>query len=60
MFGKMLNVAKVGLAKVIGSVKILDVVTSLGCGIGEDFDIRKLKYHKIIIMTDADCLRNVA
>lgn len=54
VFGKILNVEKARLNKVLESEKLLDLLRSLRCGIGEDFDINKLKYHKIILMSDAD------
>lgn len=54
LWGKMLNVEKARLDKVIGNEKLMPVVTVLGTGIGEDFDISKLRYGKIIIMADAD------
>ena len=54
LWGKMLNVEKARLDKVYGNDKLMPVVLALGCGIGEDFDIEKLRYHKIIIMADAD------
>ncbi len=54
LWGKMLNVEKARLDKVYGNEKLLPIIMSLGTGIGEDFDISKLKYHKIIIMADAD------
>ncbi len=50
----MLNVEKARLDKVYGNEKLMPVVTALGTGIGEDFDISKLRYHKIVIMADAD------
>jgi len=50
----MLNVEKARLDKVIGNDKLTPVVTALGTGIGEDFDISKLRYNKIILMADAD------
>ncbi len=50
----MLNVEKARLDKVYGNEKLMPVVTALGTGIGEDFDINKLRYHKIVIMADAD------
>ena len=54
LWGKMLNVEKARLDKVYGNEKLTPVVQSLGTGIGEDFDISKLRYHKIVIMADAD------
>ena len=54
LWGKMLNVEKARLDKVYGNEKLMPVVTALGTGIGEDFDITKLRYHKIVIMADAD------
>ena len=54
LWGKMLNVEKARLDKVYGNDKLMPVVLALGCGIGEDFDIEKLRYHKVIIMADAD------
>lgn len=54
LWGKMLNVEKARLDKVYGNEKLMPVVTALGTGIGEDFDINKLRYHKIVIMADAD------
>ena len=54
LWGKMLNVEKAQLAKVYVNEKLLPVVTALGCGIGSDLDISKLRYHKVIIMADAD------
>ena len=54
LWGKMLNVEKARLDKVIGNDKLMPVVTALGTGIDEDFDITKLRYHKIVIMADAD------
>ena len=52
--GKMLNVEKARLDKVYGNDKLMPVVTALGCGIGDEFDIEKLRYGKVIIMADAD------
>ncbi|MBQ5890790.1 MAG: DNA topoisomerase (ATP-hydrolyzing) subunit B [Clostridia bacterium] len=54
LWGKMLNVEKARIDKVYGNDKLTPVVTSLGTGIGDDFNIEKLRYHKIIIMADAD------
>lgn len=54
LWGKMLNVEKARVDKVIANEKLIPVVMALGTGIGDDFDINKLRYHKIIIMADAD------
>jgi len=54
LWGKMLNVEKARLDKVYDNEKLMPVVTALGTGIGEDFDISKLRYYKVIIMADAD------
>ena len=52
--GKVLNVEKTRLDKVYGNPSLLPIIQALGCGIGEEFDIKKLRYGKIIIMADAD------
>lgn len=54
LWGKMLNVEKARLDKVYGNEKLVPVVQALGCGIGDDFDLSKLRYGKVIIMADAD------
>jgi DNA gyrase subunit B len=54
LWGKMLNVEKARADKVYGNEKLTPVITALGAGIGEDFDASKLRYHKVIIMADAD------
>ena len=54
LWGKMLNVEKARVDKVITNEKLVPVVMALGTGIGDDFDITKIRYHKIIIMADAD------
>ena len=54
MWGKMLNVEKSRIDKVIGNEKLQPIIASLGAGIGENFNVAKLRYHKIIIMADAD------
>ncbi len=54
LWGKMLNVEKARLDKVYGNEKLMPVVTALGCGIGDEMDMAKLRYHKVFIMSDAD------
>jgi DNA gyrase subunit B len=54
LWGKMLNVEKARADKVYGNDKLQPVITALGAGIGEEFDLNRLRYHKIIIMADAD------
>ena len=54
MWGKMLNVEKARVDKVYGNDKLTPLIVAMGGGIGEDFDLEKLRYHKIIIMSDAD------
>lgn len=54
LWGKMLNVEKARIDKVYSNEKLIPVVTALGTGVGEDFDIGKLRYGKVIIMADAD------
>ena len=61
LWGKMLNVEKARIDKIYGNDKLTPVVTALGCGLGEEFDVSKLRYHKVFIMADADvemCIRD--
>lgn len=52
--GKIMNVEKANFARIFNSTEIRAMITAFGCGIGEEFDIEKIRYHKIMIMTDAD------
>ena len=54
MWGKMLNVEKARADKIYGNDKLYPLIVALGAGIGEDFNIEKLRYHKVVIMSDAD------
>ena len=54
LWGKMLNVEKSRIDKVYGNEKLLPVITALGANVGPEFDIEKIRYHKVIIMADAD------
>ena len=54
LWGKMLNVERVRADKIYGNDKLQPVIVALGAGLGEDFDVNKLRYHKVIIMADAD------
>ena len=54
LWGKMLNVEKVRADTIYGNDKLQPVIVALGAGLGEDFDVNKLRYHKVIIMADAD------
>ena len=52
--GKVLNTEQAGLSKVVSNKELADLVSALGCGMGKDFTLEKLRYHKVIILTDAD------
>ncbi|MBQ5746763.1 MAG: DNA topoisomerase IV subunit B, partial [Clostridia bacterium] len=54
LWGKMLNVEKVRADKIYGNEKLQPVIVALGAGLGSDFDVTKLRYHKVVIMADAD------
>ena len=54
LWGKMLNVEKARADKIYGNDKLTPVITALGAGLGEDFDVSRLRYHKVIVMSDAD------
>ena len=52
--GKIINVEKARINRVLSNVEIMAMITAIGCGIGEEFDVEKLRYHKVVAMTDAD------
>lgn len=56
VFGKILNAEKATTDKIVGSSKLADLIKVLRTGIGDKFDLSKLRYHKIVLMSDADCL----
>jgi DNA gyrase subunit B len=54
IFGKMLNVEKTRIEKVVGNEKLQPLISSLGTGLGEEFNLSKLRYHRVVLMADAD------
>ena len=52
--GKIINVEKARINRVLSNAEIMAMITAIGCGIGEEFDVEKLRYHKVVAMTDAD------